>query len=527
MQGLKLNKNLFFGLSGLLLVVIVIYLPLHWLSVFESPDENGNYLTTRMYAETGRFWYVEDFTDLDRENYLHPRQFVSHMGRVVPVQFWGLPVIYAPLYSFVSDQSVTIWAVVFSLFAFFFFIKLSQLLFGSEKGKYAALLFIATLPLLFYFSQPYFNASGAIAFFICGLYFLARYNHYETTRDVFLSSFFFSISIFFRFENIIFIGLIFIICLINKYRTSVKNYARPSIIAIASFTLFTLIPILALNYEVYGKAFTLGTQLLEANSVGRESSTLFKFLLPHPVIPSIIWGNVYRLIFMLLPLASLLAVLGIISRIKRRGFDLKSLLYGLVCIYVVIYAGSSYTWMGLDMSYIGINTSIVRYWLMGYVFILVVAVIGFSMLKRLNRGMALLLAGVLLVTSVSGFLVDNPRSVMKLLHARSGDFQASVSVRTSIDEKSVVYSDIYDKILAPFGVKTAGWWASENTYDPDKLVTSMSRLYTQTSYSVYLYTPSSYVDVIELNYLLKEKGLLLKDSSEVKYLYKLEEIPSE
>ena len=86
------RKLVFFSLCTALLLSLVLYLPLHGYRVFEAPDENANYLATRLYIDTGDLWYSEDYTELDAENYLHSRHFISYEDKIVPTQFFGLPI---------------------------------------------------------------------------------------------------------------------------------------------------------------------------------------------------------------------------------------------------------------------------------------------------------------------------------------------------------------------------------------------------------------------------------------------------
>jgi len=519
------SRNLiFFSLCGAFLLSLVLYLPLHGFSVFEAPDENGNYLATRLYADTGQLWYSEDYTELDIENYLHPRQFVSYEDKIVPTQFFGLPVIYGPLYSIAGDSVTIVWSAVFSLLSFIFFIKLASLLFGKKSRKYAALIFIGNIPLLYYLNMPYFNVAPAICFFICGCYYLAKFYYSEMNRYLLVGLLFFSLSIFFRYEYAIFIALLLFITLINKYGMNLKAYVKPIAMSIGVVIFFALVPILATNNYVYGDSLTFGTQLLESYSIEREASGFLQIFFPNPITLGVIWTNVYRLLFRLLPLISLLSLLGITLCIRNKKIDRYKLLYGVLFIYLLVYSGSSETWKAFDFSYLGLIISIIRYWLIAYIFLALMAVAGFTFIKGKHRILLPLVVIALIATSVSTLFIDNERSLVTLSNVHSNNQKMAEIIPAEIDQKAIVYTDTYDKVLAPFGIKVATWWNQSETYDPDKLADSMERVHQETDYKVYLLTYSSYVEIEELNLILNEKNLFLEESQNVEYLYEMKEV---
>lgn len=520
---IKTKKFVFILLCTGTLLSLVLFLPLQNHRAFESPDENANYLATKLYSSTGQLWYHEDYTTLDVENYLHPRHFVTYSDRVVPTEFLGTPITYGPLYALAGDASAKIWIAIFSLLSFFYFIKLASLLLGENASLYAAIIFLASLPLLYYLNMPYYNSTGAISFFICGLFYLTSFSRLAETRDLIISTLFFSLSILFRLDYSIFIALLFLITLANKYRTNLKAYLKPLVLWITMIVVLCLIPTFILNLEVYGKATTFGTQLLQTSSIGKEGLTWWQFALPYPVIPDIILANTYRLIIRLLPLLALLSFTGILYYLRGRKFDAYKLLYVVLFIYVIIYSGSSDTWLAYDFSYLGLGTSIIRYWLIDYVFISIMAVAGIYFLHRKYPRLVPLLAAVLLVTSINNFFIDNERSILEL--SKSLDYRQKIidTIQAEVDTMSIVYSDTFDKVLVPNGMHAAGWWAGEKTYAPSLLAKSMARLSRESNYTIYLYAPSSYIDVSELNDILEEDNLFLNTNVAVKYLYELGE----
>jgi len=520
----SIKEKLFFSACTILLLSLVLYLPLHNHKTFNSPDENSNYLYTKLYVDTGNLWYTEEYTSFDYENYLHPRHFVTYNNRIVPTQYLGLPIIYGPLYSIVGDNAVIIWAGILTLISFIFFVKLASLLFGESSSKYAALLFIANTPLLYFMSQSYYNICAGITFFISGAYYLTKYFRFTSYKDFFLASLLFSISIFFRYEFALFIAPLLIITLINKYKTKFQEYLKPLIFCIIVIVFFAIMPVLALNYKIYGNPLTYGIPLLEVYSIGRESTGFWQIFFPNPVILSVISANIYRLIFSLLPLVTMLFLLGITYIIKKRKFNIYMLLYGVLFVYLLAYGGSSDTYNAFNFSYLGFNTAILRYWLIPYIFLVLISVKGFLFIEKHYRILIPLLAASLIVVSISYLLIDNESSIIKMSHGLDDYQLTSEKIQSKIDSKSIIYLDTYDKILSPYGVQVATWWGQEEGYNPNKLTASMVRIKSKTEYSVYLYSRSPYVDINELNNILKKNNLFLEKNESIQSFYKLKKV---
>ena len=258
---------------------------------------------------------------------MDPRHFVTLNERVVFAQFFGLPILYGTFYPIIGDKIAIFWVVIFSLLSFIYFIKLTSLIFGIKSRKYAAVVFLATIPLLYHMNMPYLNMNGGITFFIIGSYYFIKFYQLSKLKECLLASLFFSISIFFRYEFSIFIALFLIITLFIKYKTNLRAYIKPCLINIVIITLLTVIPIFLLNYEVYGNPLKYGMSVLEVYSINREVTPFWKIFLPYQVIPEIITANIYRFFFRMLPLVTLLGIFGVISFLKSRIPNQYILLY--------------------------------------------------------------------------------------------------------------------------------------------------------------------------------------------------------
>src|SRR3972149_1384438 len=65
-------------------------------NLFNSPDELANHFFATEFASTGRLFVFEPL-NIDLGDALHPRSMVSASGRIMPISFLGMPVIYGIL----------------------------------------------------------------------------------------------------------------------------------------------------------------------------------------------------------------------------------------------------------------------------------------------------------------------------------------------------------------------------------------------------------------------------------------------
>ena len=163
--------------------VIAMVIPSLNLNVFNSPDETSNYFFTRELAENGRLWYSEEYSHLDQENLLHPRGTLTHNGRIVPFNYLGLPVLYAPLYK-VAGENLQWISLPIALAVAWAIYRTSNLLFGAKAWQSWTVV-LGFTPLLHYLNHPYMNATPALLFVFLGLWAGARYYRYSHRRDLF------------------------------------------------------------------------------------------------------------------------------------------------------------------------------------------------------------------------------------------------------------------------------------------------------------------------------------------------------
>lgn len=508
-------------ISSLILIAsLSIIIPSTLQKITISPDENYNYLLMKEYSKSGKLYIEKDYTQYDVENLLHPRQLVSYNDKQVPFNYFGLPLFYGTFYIFFEDYIKYI-SFFLAVMSSIYIVKISDLIFSTEKS-FTWIAIISCTPLIYYYNQPYFNVTLALVFFIVATYYLLKYVKFDFLKYLVLASIFFSTSIFIRNNYIIWAALFLFATLWLKYK-DIKNVAMARDILISfTFLLFIFfIPLLLINYSLYDNPFTYSFSLFyliyPSTSLNLNTSSmltlkpLMTFLFPSDFDAIILIKNIYRLTFGLMPAYSIVALIGIISIIKEKHFKIDKyyLIYIFMMVYILIYRGSAYTWKSYDYDYFGFNTSIIRYWLIFYLFTIFLVTKGLYEVTKKHRRFGVVICALLLITSITNLVITNEHSLQTEKNIlQSSEHFANVIIE-NIDNKSIVYSDYGDKMLSPYNIEVASWWSQADTYDPQKIVNSMERIYYNTNYTVYLLKTQDYIKIDELNTLLLKSNLTL------------------
>ena len=208
--------------------------------------------------------------------------------------------------------------------------------------------------------------------------------------------------------------------------------------------------------------------------------------------------------------------------IKEKKINKSNIYYVLFFIYLLSFRGSSNTYSAYNFDYIGFNIAIIRYWLIIYLLFGLFAVGGLLAISKMNKKIITVLCiTVLIITSINILFIETQYSLIHDSNTLSKLDERALTIQKEINEKSIIYSTYQSKVLSPYNVEVATWW--QDTYDPIKLANSMTRLYKNTDYSIYLYKEKS-VDITELNSILENENLTLKMTGDVTKLYELTSI---
>ncbi len=528
-----MSKKFYFVVVGLLFLTIFFvtsYTNLinNFPHTFTSPDSASNYVIVKEYGSTGNMYLEKDYTYLDEENMLHQRGLLTWNDKVVPFNFLGMFLFHGTFYSVLQDN-----VKVINLFLLIVLIGASKILLESltnRRIKTVYMLFgvIGSLPLLYLFNFPYYNIVPAITFFFLSVAFAFKFNMTGEEKYFYLSFLFALMSIWFRYTYVLFLGLFYII----NYFLNMKAYHKRFIknvlvVSLLSFFVF-LVPLFVMNNVLYDDPFifgyTLHNQIFFDDRVAQEGESETLNLLASIFYPSynfdlgLLFNNLYKQFFLLTPFYILLGALLVFEGSRKYSIDMKLWPYLILIIYIIIYMGMSITW-GHDTDYKKLNSSMLRYWLIIHVLLMLMMVL--SLLNLESKMFKFFIVAVMVVYSFSVLFMLNSEddSLVDRVERldRYEDYGGIIEGLT--DEGSIIYDSAYDKILFSHR-DIATWWSGTNSkFDKDDTLNSMNRLL-DNNYTVYYHVSTP----LNREYLedMKENDLNITFVKLAKNLYEVE-----
>ena len=102
---------------------------------FFSPDENANYVFTKLYQESNQLYIFEKY-NMIASDVIHPRSYFSHEGNLKPLSFLGIIIIYGDLAKIFGQAIIPFLTPLFAaLGLLFFYLLMSSLLFSKSFGN--------------------------------------------------------------------------------------------------------------------------------------------------------------------------------------------------------------------------------------------------------------------------------------------------------------------------------------------------------------------------------------------------------
>lgn len=523
--------------AALPVIVIGLFPLLRNGPVFNTPDETSNYIAAREFAEHGRFYLENELTALDRENLQHPRGFITHEGRAVPMQFLGLPLFWGLAFKLLGLKA---WLVVCPALGLLFTVYLHRLFrqAAPSAAPSAFLFFYAAPPLVCLLGRPFLSASLALVFTVPVFDHAIRYARTGARRQLALLAAWLSLALLVRPDNIP-LALPALYLVISHIAGAAVNrrVGRDALIVLLVFVVLFAVPVLTLNTMTYGSPTTFGYQLMdrqtglrgepagELDGGARLLRTARNILLPFEVSLRGAATGVLRYFVLLTPLLFLAALprLGALARALRTpGHRWRTAAALLLAAYLVV-SRSSDGLHGMDRLVPGILDSLARYWMPLYLVLLVAA--WQTLARRLRPGRQTAAALAALVLGLYGLFLQGDQSYLKMtgsVHYRSGLWRF---ITEASEPDAVVYTGLNDKYIVPWRT-TASWWATKSSsdYDPRRLARSARRVL---DLGRPAYLADATVDLERLRPALAGQGLGLEETRFREKLYAIVRRPAE
>lgn len=462
---------------------------------FNSPDETVNYYFTKLFAERSELSYTEPLGDIF-DNIIHPRAIIPSDGKLAPMGFWGLPLIYGLIAKVFGLGIVLFLTPLFSVLAVFAFYGLIKKIFNQKIAFISALLLFIQPAFWYYSTRNLFSNILFVDLLIIGLYFilgadsLSRpFNRRKIWRLV-AGSLFLGCSLIVRISEVVWLGFAGLISLI-AYRRQI-SFKSLAIVFLIGLIIF--IPFGYINNKLYGAPWKAGYSLIDdggsseilepagisgaRSQIGQTRIKLFgiKTVVMKSMMPlGMNWLNVYNNFkifyvkmnwWQFIFLVGGLLIFSCLYFFKKFDAELGEIinrkskiyfwLFGLVSGYLLIYYGSWRLFDNIAPSQFTIGDSHLRYWLPSYIMALPFAAI--FLIKLINpvknHGWKIALAGLygLLLVLLSFRLVylDKDNGIIKVNQVTKYEYPAIESmISAAIPADSVVIVDYADKILWP------------------------------------------------------------------------------
>lgn len=135
-----------------------------------SPDENANYVFTKLYGQTGRISIFEGY-NLYVEDILHPRSIRSDWGELKPVSFLGIIIIYGKIVSVLGYKVIPYLTPFFASLGIIFYYLLIKKLFGRRNAFLSAFLLTGFPVYIYYSARSMFHNVLFLVLLLASLYF--------------------------------------------------------------------------------------------------------------------------------------------------------------------------------------------------------------------------------------------------------------------------------------------------------------------------------------------------------------------
>ena len=185
-RNLKLRTTHSYILTIFAIVFFLIYSYVAFVSPpkFVSPDEVTNYLFINLYSQSGELAYSEDLNEI-AHGIIHPRGSFYLDGKLVPVKFIGLPVLYGTVAVITPDIVRFLTPLLAVVGAIFFYLLVRDTI--NSKIALLSFLLLLTIPPYWYWSSlvMFENVAGCVMLIISLRYFFKLLNTREVSHYIF------------------------------------------------------------------------------------------------------------------------------------------------------------------------------------------------------------------------------------------------------------------------------------------------------------------------------------------------------
>ena len=422
--------------------------------IFNSPDENANYLFTKLYSEKSEF-FIPEPENAKYTNIIFPRSVhVAEDGMLLSGSFIGIIIIYGLLAKFFGIWIIIFLTPIISFFGAIFFFKLIKEIFSKKIAFISTLLLFIFRAWWYYNSRSMFHNILFVNFIIFFLYCFIKFLRNRRVSYIVGSLAFFALALFTRFSEIVWIAPGFFALLIAS-----KKYISWKIFISMMCLFFAIIlGIVYANIKIFGNAITAGYsyELESASAISNVFNMIFPFGF-HPKRAFINFYNYYPYLLWWFFIPSILGFIFMLKKFRRLAQEQKYYIFGFCCVsvFLILYYGSWTITDNLDPSKITIGTSYVRYWLCIYIFSLPFAAYFFQKLLSVIKNRKLKMATIFILMVALAYLsfdlvwLNSEESLLAVQKSINGYYMKRDLVSSIISDDSMIVTEKSDKIFFP------------------------------------------------------------------------------
>lgn len=378
-------------------------------------DDREIWLVSHNIYKNHSLTYEEPLNKFLEHNVFNTFETVFVDNKIVPRRALGIYFLTASGFLFGENGPFFLISIL-GLACSVFFYLLTKNLFDKKIALLSTVLLSSSFPIV-HWSNMLFNNMPAFSLYIIGLFFFSEVLVKKKNKIIFylLSSIFFSLSIWIRYEYLIFV--LFLIVWILKDRKSI-NFKYLVISTIVIITI--LFPILLLNNYLYKSPFLVGYSVKSNNQVKEQISYTEKQLLKlitrtisgmkstfktflsklFKINTDIVFHNFKNFIFYLFPQIVPFALFGIIYALKSKNKNIINFtIYAIfILIFWMFYIMRGYYFGGKDAI---AGASMIRYLFVTYSCIILFSIyLIFKLLNRLPERLIYFITILIVIASI-------------------------------------------------------------------------------------------------------------------------------
>lgn len=530
-----------------------------------SPDENANYIFSKLYAETGDFKIFEKYNHYAND-IIHPRSFRADDGFLKPVSFLGIILIYGKIASFTTYKIIPYLTPFFASIGIVFFYLLLKKFFHRNNALISTCVLVVFPPFVYYTARSMFHNVLFLVMLLIGLYFSAlmidKTKKYQGFVFAGLGGLFFGLALITRTSELIWMGPMLLLLWFFNF----KKISLLKLLLWLAFLMAALLPAMYHNKILYGSYFFGGytemneslvkissasSELVSAAAKGNISyfkkffnvieDNIFYFGF-HPRLSLRMFYSYFAKMFFWVFWPGILGLIFLLSKAKKvkKRHWMYLAIYTLVSGILTFYYGSWVFHDNPDPSRATIGNSYTRYWLPVYLGLLPfvsltiikftnwVAELFTEKSKRKSHLVSASLRTIIILgvfaLSLRFVLAGSEEGLVFSALRQAAAKQELVDVLAITEPESVIITEYHDKLLFPERKVIVG------RFEKNELVENYAKLVTHLPVYYYNFTfPERDINYLN-NRRLPEFGLRIEEIEPVTSaftLYQLKKIESE